>query len=204
MILLDLGTGIVDPLTQLALKRADHVIEEAIEFYEGVFGAKLEVRGSGGRPAHARWQFGEGDSFFLFNIRERGRDDPHREHISAFGFNVENLEAAYRRAIAAGARNTSPLWMSLVCPVTRGSKIRAETGPSFGRHEAKRAGHSIAVAICEAAASAAPFSPVDASPTPRRWLAGCLAQANVRYLKQLRVQPRCCQESLRAVAASFS
>ncbi len=79
-------------------------IEEAIEFYEGAFGAKLEVREAEGRPVHARWQFGEGASFFLFNVRERGRDDPHREHISAFGFNVENLEATHRRALAAGAR----------------------------------------------------------------------------------------------------
>ncbi len=79
-------------------------IEEAIEFYEAAFGADLDVGESGGRPAHARWQFGEGDSFFLFNIRERGRDDPHREHISAFGFNVDDLEATHRRAIAAGAK----------------------------------------------------------------------------------------------------
>ncbi len=79
-------------------------IEEAIEFYEGVFEAKLEVGESDGRPTHARWQFGEGDSFFLLNIRERGREDPHRDHISAFGLNVENLEVAHRRAIAAGAK----------------------------------------------------------------------------------------------------
>ncbi|MDQ3678654.1 MAG: VOC family protein [Actinomycetota bacterium] len=79
-------------------------IEEAIEFYERAFGTKLEVAEGDGRPTHARWQFGEGDSFFLFNIRERGHDDPHREHISAFGFNVEELDAVHRRAIAAGAK----------------------------------------------------------------------------------------------------
>lgn len=33
---------------------------------------------------HARWQFGEDESFFLFNLRERVPDEPHREHISAF------------------------------------------------------------------------------------------------------------------------
>lgn len=79
-------------------------IEEAIGFYEGVFGAKLDVRESAGRPSHARWQFGEGESFFLFNIRERGSCDPHRDHISAFGFAVEDLEVVHRRAIEAGAR----------------------------------------------------------------------------------------------------
>ncbi len=75
-----------------------------IEFYARAFGEKLQIGESDGRPAHARWQFGEGDSFFLFNIRERGRDDPHRDHISAFGFNVEDLEATHRRAIAAGGK----------------------------------------------------------------------------------------------------
>ncbi|MDP8909446.1 MAG: VOC family protein [Chloroflexota bacterium] len=79
-------------------------IEEAIEFYEGAFGAKLDIRESDGRPAHARWQFGAGDSFFFFNMRERAADDPHREHISAFGFNVADLEETHRRAIAAGAK----------------------------------------------------------------------------------------------------
>ena len=114
-------------------------IEEAIEFYEGVFRAKLEVGESDGRPTHARWQFGGDDSFFLFNIRERARDEPHREHVSAFGFNVEDLEAAHRRAIAAGAKEHFAPWTSLACLATLGSKIRAGTGSSFGRHEGMRA-----------------------------------------------------------------
>jgi predicted enzyme related to lactoylglutathione lyase len=83
-------------------------IDEAIEFYEAVFGAKLEVGKSDGRPAHARWQFGEGDSLFLFNIRERESDEPHLDHISAFGFVVEDLEATHRRAVAAGAHQHFP------------------------------------------------------------------------------------------------
>ncbi len=78
-------------------------IEEAVEFYERSFGARLETSQSGGLPVHARWQFGAGDSFFLFNIRERAPDDAHREHISAFGFVVDDLEAAHARALAAGA-----------------------------------------------------------------------------------------------------
>jgi predicted enzyme related to lactoylglutathione lyase len=79
-------------------------LEEAIDFYEGVFGAKLEVGMSGGRPVRARWRFGEGGSFFLFNLRERGTDEPHREHISAFGFSVQDVDATHARAVAAGAR----------------------------------------------------------------------------------------------------
>ncbi|MCA1676758.1 MAG: VOC family protein, partial [Actinobacteria bacterium] len=79
-------------------------LEEAIRFYEEVFGTKFEVDESEGRPVHARLRFGEGDSFFLFNMRKRGTDDPHRDHTSAFGFVVDDLEAAHRRAVAAGAR----------------------------------------------------------------------------------------------------
>ena len=78
-------------------------IEEAVEFYEAVFGAKLEVSKADGRPAHARWQFGRQDSFFLFNIRERRPNEPHRDHITAFGFNVDDLDATHRRAVEAGA-----------------------------------------------------------------------------------------------------
>ncbi len=78
-------------------------LEEAIRFYEALFGAPLEVARSDGHPVHARAQFGAGDSFFLFNLRERGRDDPHRDHVSAFGFVVDDLEAAHRRALTAGA-----------------------------------------------------------------------------------------------------
>jgi len=40
----------------------------------------------------------------LVNIRQRGANEPHRDHISAFGFNVEDLEGTHRRAVAAGAQ----------------------------------------------------------------------------------------------------
>jgi len=81
-------------------------IEEAIEFYEGVFETKFEKGESDGRPVHAHWQFGTAghESFFLFNIRERGSDESHRHHTSAFGFVVADLEATHDRAIAAGAK----------------------------------------------------------------------------------------------------
>ena len=79
-------------------------IEEAIGFYEGSFGAPLDTSESGGRPVHARWQFGAGDSFFVFNIRERAPEEAHREHVSAFGFVVDDLDTAHARTLAAGAR----------------------------------------------------------------------------------------------------
>ena len=79
-------------------------MEEAINFYEALFGVNLETHESDGRPVHARLRFGDDDSFFLLNIRERGSEDPHRDHTSAFGFNVDDLEAAHCRAVAAGAK----------------------------------------------------------------------------------------------------
>lgn len=83
-------------------------LEEAIAFYEAVFGAPLEVSEAGGRAVHARWRFGEGASFFLFNIRRRDDDEPHRDHVSAFGFNVSDLEGTHARAVAAGAGEHFP------------------------------------------------------------------------------------------------
>jgi predicted enzyme related to lactoylglutathione lyase len=74
-------------------------LEEAIRFYEAVFGAPLEVSPS---RDHARWVFGEGESFFLFNLRRRDPGDPHRDHVSAFGFGVSDLDATHARAVAAG------------------------------------------------------------------------------------------------------
>jgi predicted enzyme related to lactoylglutathione lyase len=79
-------------------------LAEAVAFYEATFGVPFEVRDVDGRPVHARLQFGEGESFFLFNLRERGAHEPHRDHVSAFGFVVDDLEATHRRAVAAGAR----------------------------------------------------------------------------------------------------
>ena len=78
-------------------------LDEAIEFYEAVFGVRFETDESEGRPVHARLMFGQDDSFFLFNMRERASDDPHRDHITAFGFVVDDLEAAHARAVQAGA-----------------------------------------------------------------------------------------------------
>ena len=75
-------------------------LDEAIRFYEAVFRAPLEVSSS---RDHARWTFGEGDSFFLFNLRRRDDHEPHRDHVSAFGFSVSGLDAAHARAVAAGA-----------------------------------------------------------------------------------------------------
>jgi predicted enzyme related to lactoylglutathione lyase len=80
-------------------------LEEAIRFYEAVFGAALEVSAAGD---HARWVFCEGDSIFLFNLRRREAHEPHRDHVSAFGFNVGDLDAAHARALAAGATEHFP------------------------------------------------------------------------------------------------
>lgn len=98
----------VEGFRPVALNVGVRDIEEAIEFYEAVFEAKLEVAKADGRPVHARWQFGEGDSLFLLNLRERDADEPHRHHTTAFGFNAKHLEEIHRRAVAAGAQEHFP------------------------------------------------------------------------------------------------
>ena len=102
------GVKAVTGFRPVAINVGVRDLEEAITFYEAVFGAKFEVSESGGRPVHARWRFGEGDSFFLFNLRRRDADDPHRDHVSAFGFNVSDLDGTHARAVAAGAREHFP------------------------------------------------------------------------------------------------
>ena len=94
----------VEGFRPVAINIGARDIEEAIEFYEASFAAKLDMSESGGRPVHARWQFGAGDSFFIFNIRERGPEESHRQHVSALGFVVDDLEVAHARALAAGAK----------------------------------------------------------------------------------------------------
>ena len=79
-------------------------LNEAIAFYEAAFGATFDVEKIDGRSVHARLHFGQGDSYFLFNLRERGVDDPHRDHISSFGFVVDDLDRTHQRATAAGAK----------------------------------------------------------------------------------------------------
>ena len=87
----------------VAINVGVHNLEEALAFYGATFDVTFEVDEREGRPVHARLRFGDGDSFFLFNMRERGAGEPHRDHVSAFGFVVDDLDATYRRAIAAGA-----------------------------------------------------------------------------------------------------
>jgi predicted enzyme related to lactoylglutathione lyase len=74
-------------------------LDEAVRFYQAVFGADMEVSPAGD---HARWVFGDGASLFLFNLRRRDDDDPHRDDASAFGFNVADLDGTHARAVAAG------------------------------------------------------------------------------------------------------
>lgn len=83
-------------------------LEEAIAFYEATFEATFEVSESRGRAVHACWRFGDGDSFFFFNLRRRDGDDPHRDHAGAFGFNVADLDGTHAWAVAAGAREHFP------------------------------------------------------------------------------------------------
>ena len=93
-----------DRVPPVAINVGVRDLEEAIAFYEAVFEAMFEVSESPRRPVHACWRLGDGDSFLLFNLRRRDADDPHRDHVSAFGFNVSDLDGTHARAVAAGAR----------------------------------------------------------------------------------------------------
>ena len=94
----------VNGFRPVALNVGVRDLGEAITFYEGLFDVELETEESDGRPVHARLRFGDDASFFLLNLRRRGEGEPHRDHVTAFGFNVDDLDAAHARAIAAGAR----------------------------------------------------------------------------------------------------
>jgi DNA-binding transcriptional MerR regulator len=78
-------------------------LDEAVAFYEAVFAGAFERTRAG-----ASLRFGAGDSFFLLNLRRRGDDEPHRDHVTAFGFLVDDLEATHDRALAAGATEQFP------------------------------------------------------------------------------------------------
>ncbi len=94
----------VRKLRPVAINVGVRDLGEAIAFYEAVFDVKFEVATADGRPVHARLRFGEDDTFFLFNLRERGAHEPHRDHTSAFGFAVDDLDATHQRALSAGAK----------------------------------------------------------------------------------------------------
>jgi len=82
---------------------------EAIEFYKRAFGAKVTVNmpGPDGRVAHAELQFGDSVVMMAEESAERGVHSPKHFGGAPFSlaFYVEDCDAVYQRAIAAGARS---------------------------------------------------------------------------------------------------
>jgi len=71
---------------------------------------------------------------------ERGSDEPHWHHATAFGFNVGDLEETHRRAVAAGALEHFLQWMRKGFLGIRAFRIRAATASSSGRPETTTGG----------------------------------------------------------------
>ncbi len=82
---------------------------EAIEFYKKAFGAKVTVHmpGPDGRVAHAELQFGDSVIMMAEEAPGRGAHSPQHYGGAPFSlaFYVEDCDAVYHRAIAAGAKS---------------------------------------------------------------------------------------------------
>ena len=84
-------------------------VEAARRFYEAAFELEfVEDRHENGF-VHLMATFGSwpGDSFFLLNLYD-GAGDPYRSGRASFGLVVDDLEAAHRRAVAAGGTEMDP------------------------------------------------------------------------------------------------
>ena len=78
-------------------------LDAARRFYESVFGVALTEERHGDGPAHLFAPFGAWPSseFFLLNITAAERD-PDRAGRANFGFLVDDLDGAHKRALTAG------------------------------------------------------------------------------------------------------
>ncbi|HEX4004784.1 MAG TPA: VOC family protein [Acidobacteriaceae bacterium] len=82
---------------------------EAIAFYKNAFAAKvrLSMPAPGGRVMHAELEFGDSVIMLSDEAPERGIHAPHHYGGAPFSlaFYVEDCDAVYHRAIAAGAKS---------------------------------------------------------------------------------------------------
>jgi PhnB protein len=82
---------------------------QALEFYKHAFGARTIVNmpGPDGRVAHAEMQFGDSVVMLADESPERGVYSPQHYGGAPFSlaFYVEDCDAIYQQAIAAGARS---------------------------------------------------------------------------------------------------
>jgi len=84
-------------------------LDDARHFYEAVFGVTLIEERHGDGPVHLVAAFGSWPSseFFLLNLSNAERD-PYRSGRANFGFLVDDLDAAHKRAVSAGGTEISP------------------------------------------------------------------------------------------------
>lgn len=88
-------------------------VDRAIEFYKQAFGAQelLRMPGPGGKIAHAELKIGDSMLFLSDEFTETGAGAPESARnlaISLFLY-VEDVDAIFNRAVAAGARTEMPV-----------------------------------------------------------------------------------------------
>lgn len=86
---------------------------EAIEFYAKAFGATEMMRmpGPGGRIMHAELKIGNSVLMLADENPERGYLSPASRggHTSSVMFYTDDVDATFKKAIAAGAKQTTPV-----------------------------------------------------------------------------------------------
>ncbi len=86
---------------------------EALEFYKKAFGAEETVRmpGPDGRIIHAEMRIGDSVMMIAPEMPDMGTSSPKKYGGSPVGFYVyvEDVDAAWKRALDAGAKSTMPL-----------------------------------------------------------------------------------------------
>jgi PhnB protein len=85
---------------------------KALDFYKKAFGAKERMRHEmGGRVGHAEIEIGDSVIMLADEFPEMGAKGPHTIGGSPVGIclYVENADAVFQRAIAAGAKEERPL-----------------------------------------------------------------------------------------------
>jgi PhnB protein len=87
--------------------------DKALDFYQKAFGAEETVRmpGPGGRIMHAELRIGDSVIMLHEEMPEMGSKSPKSYGGTPVGFYVyvENVDAAWKRAVDAGAKPTMPL-----------------------------------------------------------------------------------------------
>ena len=86
---------------------------KALEFYQKAFGAEetLRMPGPGGTIMHAEFRIGDSVLMLMDEMPDMGSKSPKALGGTSVGFYVyvENVDAAWKRAVDAGAKQVMPL-----------------------------------------------------------------------------------------------